>query len=186
VIPIALGGALYPDIGVSFFSREKFGAAEINLRILSVFLFLVYFSMPLGTCILASGKQRAWSAVQALCIVVSLVGDPLLIPYFQDNYKNGSLGLCVAAVISEVLVTAWGIWLAPKGLFDRELGRTLLLTLVAGGVMMAIAILLRGLNSFIAAPFAVLGYVVTLWLTGGIDKSHLELLPGFKRFQRAR
>src|SRR6185295_18618420 len=76
VMPLAFGCALYPDIGTTIYSRAAFAPAEANLRILSVFLFLMYFTMPLGTVLLASGRQRGWAVVQSLCVVVSVVLDP--------------------------------------------------------------------------------------------------------------
>src|SRR5262249_54192989 len=124
-IPVALGCGLYPEIGVAFFSRVSFRPAEDNLRIMSVFVALVYFSMPLGTCILAAGKQRAWTTVQCLCIVSSLVLDPLLVPVFQRRTGNGSLGLCVASVASEAMMVIFGIALAGSGVFDRNLRRSI-------------------------------------------------------------
>ncbi|MEI9953265.1 MAG: hypothetical protein WDO74_30885 [Pseudomonadota bacterium] len=90
VMPIALGCALYPDVGVAIFSKKAFGPAADDLRVLSAFLFLVYFTMPIGVCVLASGKQRAWSIVQSLCIAVSVVLDPILVPWFERRYGNGT------------------------------------------------------------------------------------------------
>ena len=80
VMPIAIGCLLFPDVGIAIFSKQRYGPAADDLRILSVFLLLVYFTMPIGTAVLAAGKQRAWSIVQSLCVVVSIVLDPLLTP----------------------------------------------------------------------------------------------------------
>jgi O-antigen/teichoic acid export membrane protein len=173
VVPVALGCGLYPEIGISIFSREAFGPAADNLRISALFLFLVYFTMPLGTCILAAGKQRAWSIVQSLCVVVSLVLDPILVPWFQRRAGNGGLGLCVAGVLSEVLVVACGIALAPRGIFDRRFARSVLLALLSGAVMALVARGLRSISPFVAAPLAVLAYACALLVTGGIDKAHI-------------
>jgi O-antigen/teichoic acid export membrane protein len=188
VMPIALGCALYPDIGIVIFSKKFFGPAADDLRVLSLFLFLVYFTMPVGTCVLASGRQRAWSVVQSLCVVVSLVLDPLLTPWFQRRFGNGGLGPCVASVVSEVIVVASGIVLMPRGIFDVRLRRTLLFALVAGGAMALVAWLLRALNPFLAAPFAVLAYGAALWATGEINRSHLAQIRGImaRKFSRTR
>jgi O-antigen/teichoic acid export membrane protein len=173
-VPVAMGCFLYPEIGVSMFSRKSFGAAEDNLRILSVFLFLLYFSMPLGACVLAAGRQKAFSLVQALCVLVSLVLDPILVPIFQRRHGNGGLGICVAAVISEALVVACGVGLTPRGVFERGLLRSLSLAAVAGGLMALAARLMRPfLSPFLAAPLSLVVYVVALWLTGAIDKAQL-------------
>ncbi len=188
-VPFAVGCGLYPEIGVSLFSRRAFGEAEDNLRILSVFLFLLYFSMPLGTCILAAGRHRASSVVQSLCVVVSAILDPILIPLFQKHSGNGGLGLCVAAVISEALVVGCGIALTPRGIFDRSLLKSLFLALLSGALMALVAHLLHPiLSPYIAAPFALLVYAACLWLTGALDKAQVEQLKATiaRKFARAR
>jgi len=158
VMPIALGCGLYPDIGIAIFSKKAFGPAADDLRVLSLFLFLVYFTMPVGTCVLAAGKQRAWSVVQSLCIGVSFILDPLLTPWFQAHYGNGGLGPCFASVVSELIVVACGVVLMPSGMFDARLRRTLFFALISGLAMALVARLLHALSPFIAAPLALLAY----------------------------
>ncbi|MEO6598842.1 MAG: oligosaccharide flippase family protein [Polyangiaceae bacterium] len=166
VMPVALGCGLYPDVGIDIFGKKDYGPAADDLRILALFLFLVYFTMPVGTIVLAAGKQRAWSIVQSLCIAVSLVLDPLLTPWFQTHHGNGGLGPCTASVVSEVLVVASGIVLMPPGIFDAKLRRALCCALLAGAAMGLTAWLLRAVNPFLASPIAVLSYVAVLFATG--------------------
>ena len=185
-VPLAVGCGFFPEIGVTIFGREAFGPAEDNLRVMSVFLLLVYFSMPLGSILLAGGKQRAWSGAQALCILFSLVLDPLLIPWFQRRTQNGGLGVCVAGVVSEVVMVGLGVWLAPRGIFDRALFKQLGLVLLAGGVMVACAKLLAFTSPFVAAPIALGVYLAALWLVGGVDRELLTSLKGAvaRKFRR--
>jgi O-antigen/teichoic acid export membrane protein len=170
VVPVALGCFLYPDIGVRIFSRESFGPAEQNLQLLSIFVFLVYFSMVLGTVLTAAGTQRAWAVAQAACLVVSCVLDPLLIPWFQAKTGNGGLGLCIATNASELLMVSAGIYLSPPGLFNAALVRKLLLMLVSGLAMVVVAKLLGRFSPFLAAPIAVLAYAGALVATGALDR----------------
>jgi len=188
VMPIALGCALYPDIGIAIFSKKNFGPAADDLRVLSLFLFLVYFTMPLGTCLLASGKQRIWSGVQSLCVLVSLLLDPLLTPWFEARFKNGGLGPCVASVASELLVIGCALVLMPPGVFDARLRRTLLFAMLSGLAMALVAYLLRSISPFLGAPVAVGAYVGVLFLTGELDRSHVAKLRDTvaRRLSRAR
>jgi O-antigen/teichoic acid export membrane protein len=189
VVPVALGCYLYPDIGVAFFDRRQFVPAEANLRVLSIFVFLLYFSMPIGVAILAAGRRRAWTIVQSLCIAVSVAFDPVLIPWFQRRHGNGGLGICVTTVISEVIVLASGVWLAPAGLFDRQFWRAFAPITISGVAMLAVARALVSTSSFAAAPIAVIAYVSCLWITGGLDKRLVaelkDFLPG-KLLRRGR
>jgi O-antigen/teichoic acid export membrane protein len=184
VVPMALGCGLFPEVGVALFSERSFRPAEDNLRIMALLVALVYFSMPLGTSILAAGKQRAWSLVQCLCVVTSLVLDPLLIPVFQRRTGNGGLGLCVAAVISEGLMVAFAIALTPRGVFDRKLGYLALAALGSGAVMVIAAQVAKPLGPYIAAPASLCAYAVTLWVVGGVDKAQLATFRSAVSFSR--
>lgn len=171
VIPVALGCFLYPDIGIAFYDRKTFLPAEMNVRFLSLFVFLLYFTMPLGICVLAAGRQQAWTIVQSSCIVVSLALDPILVPWFQRRTGNGGLGVCVATVVSELIVLGCGVWLAPRGIFDRRFWRSMVPALASGVAMVAVARTLHFTSSFVAAPIAVTAYAACLWITGGVDTS---------------
>ena len=182
VVPVALGCALYAEVGIRIFSKESFGPAEADLQVLSLFVLACYFSMILGTTLSAAGRQRAWAGAQFLCVVVSAVFDPLLVPWFQRHTGNGGLGICVSSVASEVLMVVAAAWILPRGILGRALGRQLLLTLVAGAAMVVTARLLRPINPFVAAPISVLAYTGCLWATGGLNKEQLQILRGmFKR-----
>ena len=188
VMPIALCSALYPDVGIAIFSKKAFGPAADDLRVLSVFLFLVYFTMPIGTCVLAAGRQRAWSVVQSLCVVVSLVLDWPLIPWFQRRFGNGGLGPCVASVVSEIVVVICGLALMPRGIFDARLRRSLFFAILAGSAMAAVAWLTRSVTPFVAAPAAVIAYVAALGILGEIDRSHVAKVRDViaRKLSRAR
>ena len=151
---------------------------------------LVYFTMPLATCLQAAGKQRVWVVIQMLCVVVSLVVDPLLVPYFQRTRGNGGLGVCVASVVSEVLVITFGAAIAPRGVFDRTLARAVALALVSGAGMAGCAALLRPVSPYLAAPVSALIYALGLRLTGAVEQRQLNAaMAAIRRklgkFQRA-
>jgi O-antigen/teichoic acid export membrane protein len=176
--PLALACAFYGDIGVWLYGKKDYGGALPQLVLLSPYLFLMYFSMPLGVSILAAQRQRAWTAVQFICVAVSAILDPILIPYFQRRYGDGALGVCVAAVVSESFVVGCGVWLAEKGTFDRAFGVNLLRGAVAGAAMAGMAVLLRSLSlpSLAAAPLAFATYVGALWAVGGLGGEQLEMV----------
>ena len=178
-VPAALGCALFPELGVMIFGEAKFGGAEGNLRVLSIFLFLVYFSMPLGTCVLAANRQKVWALVQCVSIGISCTFNPLLIPYFQRIHGNGSLATCWGIVCGEAIIVLCGLWISPRGLLDRGLLKSLLLSGVAGAVMAALAILSRPISLFLAVPLSLIGYGLTAWLTGAVQPSTTQLLKGF-------
>jgi hypothetical protein len=133
------------------------------------------------------GRQRAWSIVQCLCIVVSFVLDPLLVPWFQQRTGNGGIGLSVAMVISEFLVVICGLALVPRGALDRTVLRTVALALVSGAVMAAAAFIMKGrISPFIAAPIAGSAYVAAALATGAVTKSQRDAVLGALRRRLGR
>ncbi|HEX6273615.1 MAG TPA: polysaccharide biosynthesis C-terminal domain-containing protein, partial [Polyangiaceae bacterium] len=137
---------------------------------------LLYITMPLGSAILAAGRQRAWALVQLLCVVTSSVLDPILIPWFQRNYGNGGLGVNVAGVVSEIWMLTAAFFLVPKGALNRQVAINLLRALAAGVVMLGVGLALAhaGLNPWLAAPVSFTGYAVALWAFGGVNPEHVE------------
>jgi O-antigen/teichoic acid export membrane protein len=186
VVPVSLGCYLYPDIGVRIYGEKSFGPAEQNLQLLAIFVFLLYFSMVLGTALAAMGKQRAWALAQTLCLLVSLVLNPIFIPQFQRATGNGGLGLCISSNVSEGLMVVAGVYLAPRGIFTKELVKRLILTFVSGLAMVGVAKLLRGFSPFLSAPIAIAAYLVALVVSGGLDKQRLQELKALfgRKFAR--
>jgi len=83
-----------------------------------------------------------------------------------------------------------GVFLAPKGVFDRRLWRAVLFAAIAGVAMGGFAYVTRDINSFLMAPIAVAVYVGVMMLTGGVDKEDRDtvwryLEPRLRRFRRA-
>jgi O-antigen/teichoic acid export membrane protein len=184
-MPIALGCGLFPDIGVRIFGTDTFGPAENNLRILALYVFLLYVTMTLGTCLNAAGRQRAWTVVQFTCIVIVLIADPLLVRWFQTHTGNGALGVNITTAGTELLMMIAGVWLMPRGVFDRSILRSGLLTLAAGAAMAGVAWLLKDYDSLWVAPLALGVYAATLFAIGGVDREQLQILTRGAAIRRA-
>jgi O-antigen/teichoic acid export membrane protein len=180
-LPAALGCGLFPELGIGIFGEKKFGPAEDDLRILAGFILLGYLSMPIGSALLAGGKANAWSLVQMLCIVFSVVLDPILIPYFQRTRGNGGLGVCVATVVSEVFMVAMGIWLLPRGVLDRTLLKRVGLYLLAALAMAAPVAALPRVTALMVAPLSVIAYATALWALGLVSRQQLSNLRNLVR-----
>jgi O-antigen/teichoic acid export membrane protein len=186
--PAAVGCGMFAEIGVAIFGSIKFAGAIDHLRIMSGFVFLVYFSMPLGSCILAANRQRAWAIVQGACVIVALGANPFLIPYFQKLTGNGAIGTCITLVASEALVVGCGIALAPRGIFNRQLAKSLSLASLSGMAMAVVAWLTKPVSLFLAVPAAVLTYGIVAWVSGALQPSTIEMVRGIvsRRLARSR
>jgi O-antigen/teichoic acid export membrane protein len=175
-VPLAVGCGVYADLGVLIFSKSAFGGATDNLQILSLYVLLLYLSMPLGSALLAEGRQRQWTAIQSLCVVVSVVLDPVLIPWFQRRTGNGALGVSVSTVVSELLMVACAVYLVPKAVFDRAFFRQSMRVAIAGGLMVAVGYTRRWLTPWPSVPLACIAYVGCLRALGGLTDEQLRSL----------
>jgi O-antigen/teichoic acid export membrane protein len=175
-VPLALGCALFPDLGIALFGQRHYGPAETDLRLLAPFVFLVYFSMPIGSCLASSGRQTGWTVVQVGCVIVSIALDPPLIRWFQGHGGNGSLGVCLTSVISEILMVLGGAWLLPEGILQRLPRGKILAVALSGLLMAAVAISLSAWDVVPRAIVSVLAYLVGLGLLSGGSFGQLRSL----------
>ncbi|MFT3907592.1 MAG: flippase [Steroidobacteraceae bacterium] len=175
-VPLATGCALFANVGILLFSAQAYGPAIDNLRILAGFVLLLYVTMIVGTCINAAGRQRSWSMVQSVALVVSLVADPLLIPWFQAHFGNGGLGVNIVNIASETFMLLAGFWLLPRGILDRSILLCLARALTAGAAMAACAWLVSGVTEWISVPLAGFCYAAILYMIGGVQPQQLQML----------
>jgi hypothetical protein len=84
--------------------------------------------------------------------------------------------VCVSTVLGEIMMVAAGLYLLPRDIFDRSYWRSFGSVASAGIAMVFVALALRWMSPYAAAPLSVIAYGSCLWLTGGLDKAQLELL----------
>jgi O-antigen/teichoic acid export membrane protein len=181
VVPLAIGCALFPGLGVAIFGQHSYGPAEDDLRVLAIYVFLVYFTMPIGSCLASSGRQNAWTLVQLGCVIVSAVLDPPLILWFQEHYGNGSLGVCASTVSGEVLMVIGGISLLPTGILAKVRRGKFAAALLSGVVMVAVALSATALDEVVRALLATVAYCLCLQLSGGLNFLQLRSFLGALR-----
>jgi O-antigen/teichoic acid export membrane protein len=184
VVPVALGCGLFPELGVAIFGQRDFGPAADDLRILAPYVFMVYFSMVIGSCLVAAGRQNGWTFVQLGSVIVSAALDPPLIGWFQLHFANGGLGVCVATVVSEVLMVIGAIWMLPKDIFATIPVRKVASALLSGAVMAAVSLSTTALDEIVRAVLATLAYVLCLHFTGGVNLAQLRSFIGLVRARR--
>jgi O-antigen/teichoic acid export membrane protein len=180
-VPLALGCALFPELGVAIFGQHNYGPANDDLRLLAPYILLVYFSMPIGCCLASSGRQTAWTVLQLTCVIISAVLDPPLIHWFQVHAGNGGLGVCIATVLSEVLMVSGGLCLLPKGILAKIPQGKVLSALLSGSVMVLVALSSTALDTVVRAILAVLAYGLCLQVSGGANVLQLRSLLGSLR-----
>jgi O-antigen/teichoic acid export membrane protein len=184
-VPVTVGTFMYPELGVGLFGNDSYGPAADNLRVLAPWLLLVYFSMPVGSCLTASGRQTAWTLVLLVGALTSIALDPLLIPWFHRNTGNAGLGVCVAGLVGEIVTLAGALCLLPPGVLSGVSRRRMLAAILSGTAMAAVALVARPLNDWFGAALAVLAYGICMQLCGGLDFRQLrDFVTGLRRQAR--
>jgi O-antigen/teichoic acid export membrane protein len=185
----ATGTVLFSSVVVDLvYGRAGYAPAAMNLAVMSVFILLVYFSIVLGPSLCAAGRQWQWCIAQSLCLIVSIVLDPILIPWAQRTYGNGGLGVCISIGVAEVAMVTSGLLILPRGIVNRAVAQTLMRCLTAAAAMVAVGLLLDN-QPALAIPTTVATYVALLWLQGDFDSDLFTLFPawvtnGVLRLQR--
>lgn len=108
-VPICMGLLLLAPESIYFFSGEEFAPAVTSMRILCPLVLLVGINNLYGPQILmASGNDRLLLRAVIVGMIVSLLLNVLLIPYFQQD------GAAVAMCMAELSVTAYTYYLVKK------------------------------------------------------------------------
>ncbi len=170
------GTALFAPQVVGWIYGASFAPAAASLSVMSVFIVLVYGSIVLGPSIAAAGRQWQWCGAQSLCLLVSVALDPILIPWAQSRFGNGSLGVSIAIGVAEIAMVTSGLLIVPRGVVNRALGRTLVRCLVAAAAGAFAGWLLLAWP-WLAMPASVATYIAVLWLQREFDPELLLLAP---------
>ncbi|MBS2025116.1 MAG: hypothetical protein JST92_22175 [Deltaproteobacteria bacterium] len=150
---------------------------------LSPWIALVYFSILLGTMLVASGQVAKWTMVQAICIVVSVVANPFLVRYFQATLQNGAIGVSVGAVSSEIAMVSLGFAMAEKGMVGKRFLVTAGQALLAGGAMALVGRALAD-RPAVGIALALAAYAAVLTAVGGLRLSDFKQVVDLLRAKR--
>jgi O-antigen/teichoic acid export membrane protein len=173
--PAAIGTMLFAAPLVhAVFGSGRFEGAVLNLQLLAPGVWLAYFSILMGNSLLAAGRVVTWTLVQALCLVVSVVADAPLILLFQHRLANGAAGVNVSTVFSELLMVCIAIALVPKAMLRGGLLRAILQALLAGGAMVATALVLSRAPTIGAVAASLGAYAAVLLALGAVHGSDLR------------
>jgi hypothetical protein len=71
-------------------------------------------------------------------------------------------------------------------LFDRSLGKSLALSVLAGAAMAGVAYVTKPISIFLAVPLAAATYGVVAWFSGAVQPSTVDMLKGMLGRKLAR
>jgi PST family polysaccharide transporter len=171
----ATGTILFSQTVVQIVYGEGYAPAASNLALLSVYVVFVYANILIGTALMAAGKQLRWALVQSICLIASVGLNPFLIPWAQQAYGNGGLGVCACVGLAEIVMTVLGLRQLPLGLLHGTLRRTALRSSIAALCMGFVAWLFSG-ATWLAVALSTSVYLGLIWIQGEVDADLMMLL----------
>jgi O-antigen/teichoic acid export membrane protein len=166
----AVGTFLFADLMVNLvYGTKKFGPAVAVLQVFAPVLFIAFIDMMLGSAIMAAGKARPLAIAKLVAVGLTTGLELLLVPWFQDRFGNGAIGLVVGFGAAEFVVLAASVTLLRPGTLDRKLLLDLGRALVAGAGTLALVMVLPA-SPLVALPACLLGFTLLSVLLGLVNR----------------
>jgi O-antigen/teichoic acid export membrane protein len=188
-IPVSISIFFFSnDIIHLFFGLEEYTQSVRVLQIFSAGLMLVYVDIILGTAILASDKQKAWSITAFFAVLLNIGLNWFMIPFTQTHYGNGGLGAAIATIITEFYVMIVAIIIIPRSAYSNG-PVTMLLKSLAGGVVMSLAVIAMQslpLHWIGQAILSIVVYLLVCLLMKVLEPQELEFIRNAVKIRNLR
>jgi O-antigen/teichoic acid export membrane protein len=174
-----VGTWVFADLAITVvYGKDAFGPASDVLRVFGLGLFLIFEDVLIGTALTALGRATAFAFVKIGSVVLGVILELILIPYWSHRTGNGGVGVSLSFVISEAVMFTGGALLMPKGTlgtaFVRDGGR-------AVGCALLTALLFHYLphaRPWLGVPLCIFVFSVLTVAFGLIHKEDLHVLRG--------
>lgn len=130
-LPIAVGLALVAGPLVEHLYGAAFAPSIPILQILAITLIPMFVNIAVGNVLVASNRQIIWTWVMVAAASFNPAVNFFLIRFFQHHDGNGAIGAAWTLLLTEGLMSLYGIWLIRRIVVPElaRLGRALLATL---------------------------------------------------------
>jgi len=168
--PIALGLALISLELITLVFGSEFDGSIVILQLLSILLFLMFFthffSMFLMSCNLEKARMRGY----AICLVVSLITNLILIPLF------GTIGAAISVIITEVILISY-FWIKLSHFaHTKDISKRAFFAIMGGIALVIITEYLNLEEIMFKVPAAILIYVLVVSSCRDIRQNELALI----------
>mgnify|MGYP000998785533 CR=1 FL=1 len=171
------GTFLFADVAIHIVFGAKFDPAIVLLQLWAPALPLFFLDSLFGVTLTALGKTQQIASVKVMSIVVSTALAIALIPYFQNAFGNGGIGLALALACSELIMLAAFLWLLPRGLLGASAIVDVLRAVVAGCATTAIVhYAFGGQAPWVAIPVTIVLFALLCAVTGLFKVQELNAL----------
>lgn len=162
-------------IGLIYGSRG-FEPAATLLEVFAPGLFLLFIDILLGNIIYASGRGTWFAIAKIVSVVVGTALDILLIPFFQEHFGNGGIGVFVAFALSEFVVFAGAMIVLRRDTLEAATAVDVARALGAAAVTVLLFRLFPSIPPWIGMPACVAAFAGVSFALGLVGPGDLAVL----------
>ncbi|RAP53836.1 MAG: polysaccharide biosynthesis protein [Methanosphaera sp. rholeuAM130] len=168
-IPIVFGTMVLSDKIIMFI----YGASYVNtidiLRIIIWALPAIFLSYILGISIASINKQHETVKATFICLILSTVGNLILIKYF------GGIGAAMITVLNEISMVVFYLYIMHRYGYDVPF-KDILLKPFAASIVMGVVLYYLDLELFVGVAVGIVIYVVMILLLKTFKEDDLEII----------
>jgi O-antigen/teichoic acid export membrane protein len=154
-----------------------FPQSEASLRILALAIVFLFVNSAFTAMLYAMDRQNLFAWATAIAVVVNLVLNFALIPFY------GYLAASATTVVTEAAFSVAGWWFVGRQ-YPLAWLRLSWRVVLAGLAMGAALVPLAGRSIFISVPLGVIVYAVATWLLRAVERDEIDLILAGMRLKR--
>lgn len=177
----AVGTYLFAEFAIGVvYSRQKFGPAASILRAFVPALLLMYVDMLFAHAILAVGKSGQLAKAKVVAVVVTTGTELMLIPWFQNHYSNGGIGIVLALACGELVMVSAAVFLIRE-MVDKSMGVEFVRGLAAGVGTVMLMLWFPPIHPLLGIPLSVFTFLAASFSVGLVKAADVKLLATMVR-----
>jgi O-antigen/teichoic acid export membrane protein len=167
---------LFSEVPVALiFGLPKFAPTADIVRAFAPLLLLMYVSLLLSTAAVAMRRASRLAIAKVIAVSMVVVLAYFLVPYCQQRFGNGGLGVIYAMAIGEFVIVLISFMFVSDGI-SRQTVNDMLRSLLAGVATVMLFEFLPAMTPFLGIPLCVAVFGALAWVLGVMKRSDLTLL----------
>ena len=174
-VPIGFGLLVVaPNLVTLLFGEDFVNSAPI-LAIYGIVIIFTYQNTLLGQFLISTDRQSFVTRIMIAASVIILAIELFLIPWTQNVFGNGGIGVAMAFVMTECFILVASVKFLPKGSLDRSTAFAATKIVVAGLIMVAATWWFRDMFIVIPILIGAAVYGVSVLILRIIPKNEMDL-----------
>jgi len=167
------------------YGAKGFGPAATVLEVFAPGLFLLFIDILLMNVVYASeGGTSRFAVAKVLSVGLGTLLDVLLIPYFQQHFGNGAIGVLVAFALSEFVVFAGAITVLRRRALEPAIVLDVARALGAGAITILVFHVIPPAPPWVGMPLCVGTFAAASVAVGLLRREELAVLRSLARRPR--